>query len=624
MYSAPDWKPLTPRLRGPAYHGARLGLHGRYVLAPGVDHVARLWDLAGQAPTLPHVAGRASVARYSPDGRRLLLGTRNDGLRILDTATGRTVAPVVFAPAGLNDAAFSPDGRRLVLACVGWTARLWDAESGLGPALTHHAPVMRAFFDRTGERVITATAQADNQGHADVHVWDVHTHKLLWQSQRGIVESIVLSPDGRQLSAAFRYDPALVWDLATGTPLTTSLKHDYWVRSPTFNPMQPEIATCGGDSTVRVWQLPSGQQRLALRHPQPIAVAAFSPDGKRLATGDHAGAVRIWDADGNVLPLPDMLLDQQVSALAFSPDGRHLLAGSTNGSVQAWDTRTGERLGAAWKAADTIRELAFRPDGRQFAMYDWCLSAHVHDFTAPERAAEDWLLLAQVQAGSRADKIGGVVRLTAPEADDAWQRLRRRAPGETSVPKAQVRSWYLAEAARRAHTPADALAVLAPRSPNSPRTPTCSSSAARRLVEPSNWTAPRTTCTRRKRRAVEFDTKGAVAVALNELGEAFAAARRWPEAVAAHRRVIEFVPTSAEAYNDLGYALRNQRKLPEAAAALQKALELSPRFLRAYLNLSDVLHDQRKLPEALTAYQKAIELDPGLACAPRQYGGILS
>jgi WD40 repeat protein/serine/threonine protein kinase len=82
------------------------------------------------------------------------------------------------------------------------------------------------------------------------------------------------------------------------------------------------------------WKLCQGEQVMTLPHSQTVNSVAFSPDGKRVATGCGGNGVQIWDtATGKMVkrvPVPDVV------SLAFAPDGQKLGVGGRY-EVMVWD-----------------------------------------------------------------------------------------------------------------------------------------------------------------------------------------------------------------------------------------------------------------------------------------------
>ncbi len=71
---------------------------------------------------------------------------------------------------------------------------------------------------------------------------------------------------------------------------------------------------------------------------------AFSPDGKRLATGGREHIVKLWDAatGQELLTLKGYL--GYVSSVAFSPDGKRLVAGSNEPTVRLLEAATEQEV----------------------------------------------------------------------------------------------------------------------------------------------------------------------------------------------------------------------------------------------------------------------------------------
>ena len=115
-----------------------------------------LLDLRTGRASPPALLGAADiypVAAWSPDGRRLAVGTDDGVLTILDARTMRPVAQQVRTGAGGADTIdYSPDGSMIVTA--GWDGKLHfiDAATGrtIGPPIRVAAGRAYAWFDRGG------------------------------------------------------------------------------------------------------------------------------------------------------------------------------------------------------------------------------------------------------------------------------------------------------------------------------------------------------------------------------------------------------------------------------------------------------------------------------------------
>jgi WD40 repeat protein len=105
--------------------------------------------------------------------------------------------------------------------------------------------------------------------------------------------------------------------------------------------------------------------------------AAFSPDGKRVATAIWVveringmnviteNRVKLWEvATGKEQAA---LKAAFVSSVVFSPDGKMLATGSEDSQIQLWDVATGKELTTLQGHTDRILSLGYSADGKMLA-----------------------------------------------------------------------------------------------------------------------------------------------------------------------------------------------------------------------------------------------------------------
>jgi WD40 repeat protein len=109
-------------------------------------------------------------ACYTPDGKKVIVGRRNNKAELLDAATGvPTSARSMTHMRAVAAVAVSPEGAVFVTGSRDSTARFWDATTGLplGAPLRHSGPVTHVVFSPKGDHIATGT------GTGHVMIWDL-------------------------------------------------------------------------------------------------------------------------------------------------------------------------------------------------------------------------------------------------------------------------------------------------------------------------------------------------------------------------------------------------------------------------------------------------------------------
>tara|TARA_B100001123_G_scaffold48600_2_gene49463 strand:- start:127 stop:3696 length:3570 start_codon:yes stop_codon:yes gene_type:complete len=316
-----------------------------------VDHrfAARLsLSLAGHT-------GRIYCVCFSPDGKRIVSGSRDNTLKVWDAETGKETLTLKGHTSIVQSVSFSANGKWIVSGSDDKTLKIWNAQTGqeIRTLKGHFDVVLSVNFSPDGKRIVSGSFDRT------LKVWDAQTGQetLSLTGHSAIVSSVSFSPDGKRIVSG-SFDRTLkVWDAQTGQETLTLKGHTSMVKSVSFSPDGKWIVSGSGDNTLKVWDAQTGQETLTLEgHSGNVESVSCSPDGRRIVSVSGDKTLKVWDAETGQETLSLAGHSERISSVSFSPEGKRVVSGG--GLVKVWSLNSRPVAGVMGRA---IGEPVSRP-----------------------------------------------------------------------------------------------------------------------------------------------------------------------------------------------------------------------------------------------------------------------
>ncbi len=375
---------------------------------------------------------RPTALGFSPDGNIFAIGNIDSSIQLWNLATSELITTFTGHISNVNRLAFSPDGNTLASGSSDGTVRFWNIRTKVPrkTRITGHEWIKSASFMKSNSKLASASS------YGIVTVWDLETFQKTTNKTKKTLEmprhwksnvKLVLSPDGTKLStnglevhsrnSDLDNSVLRIIDVNTGRELESFPTDNERVFSPDGN----TIAGFRGNK-IYILNLQTGEKQIintsdhdeeSEDNKPSIRTVAFSPDGKKIVSGNEDGQVQMWNvetgdelnsyfevqhtdgnnyrerilnfafsSDGSLLAVGSTerirligitketdywhVSDNNISyeGLLFSPDDSVLICGHFDGVIQLLDISTGDILTTLGKHANMVEALAFSPDGK--------------------------------------------------------------------------------------------------------------------------------------------------------------------------------------------------------------------------------------------------------------------
>lgn len=335
------------------------------------------WLLAGGSDVAGSATGVGRTARPTQSGDT----ASRPRSEVAQGPLGAKVVARLPFPHDVLKVALSPDGRYLAADFPETnTVSLWDVDSG-GMVRTLRETdggVATLAYSADGRYLAAGREALPPSSQRIVNIWDARTGVLVRE----------LPAPSQVVSAA---STALAWS-PTGQYLASrhanheiglySVGENRWVRTfpsranvrgqVVFRRDGRHLAFGAGlpheGYSVRVVEVGTGRVvRTLTGCTEIVRTLAYSPDGARLAAGEAAGQICIYNAVSGTVEQRLRHPPLRSQLVTYTPDGRFLISAGADGTVRIWDARRWELVQTLIEPSGTLFTASLSGDGRRLA-----------------------------------------------------------------------------------------------------------------------------------------------------------------------------------------------------------------------------------------------------------------
>ncbi|QDT73403.1 serine/threonine-protein kinase [Lacipirellula limnantheis] len=141
-------------------------------------------------------------------------------------------------------------------------------------------------------------------------------------------------------------------------------------RAAAWSPDGRRLATSDENHQIKTWDAVTLRELRTFRgHADFISWVEWSPEGRHIASADNLGIVRIWDVETGTSSTIEAS-KEPIRCVAWSPDGKQLASCGNGEVVKVWDADSHKELRQVPGHTEIAWRVAWSPDGRRLASID--------------------------------------------------------------------------------------------------------------------------------------------------------------------------------------------------------------------------------------------------------------
>eukprot|EP00948_MAST-09A_sp_MAST-9A-sp1_P002318 g2318.t1 len=301
------------------------------------DKTVKIWDLAsGKCKfTLEGHNGTIVSVAWSNSGKVLATGGNDALVKIWNPLTADCLHTLSDHSKTVYSLSWSYDDQNLASSSGDRSVKIWNSSSTFENTATlqGHSSNVYAVAWMSNTKLISSGEDTS------VKLWDtsVDADDDEIEGHKGAVSSVSWSPKGEKLASGSWDNTVIIWNANTGEIEKKLKGHTSDVLTVSWSIRGP-LASAGADRAIRLWQVSTSECiEVSDAHGDEVNAVAWNLDGDILASCSGDSTVKLWNDSGELLKTLEG--HALVYCVAWTSGNRLASGGLT---IKVWNTVTGE------------------------------------------------------------------------------------------------------------------------------------------------------------------------------------------------------------------------------------------------------------------------------------------
>jgi WD40 repeat protein len=258
---------ISDRIQSLAFSpdGTLLGVAGG---TPANFGEVQIWDVAKRElrRSITLTSDTLFGVSFSPDGTKLAVGGADNGIHIIEVATGKELRKVTHHDGWVFGTVFSVDGTQIVSVSRDRAAKLTEVSTGTFLENINPLKGQLSAIARHPRRDVVVVGGEESIPYLlmmhrprSLIIGDTSTVIREFEKQDGEIISVAFSPDGEMIAVGGAADEIHVYKVETGERVAALKGYEGGIYSLVFRPTGGQLAAGGFDGKVRIYDLKSGE-----------------------------------------------------------------------------------------------------------------------------------------------------------------------------------------------------------------------------------------------------------------------------------------------------------------------------------------------------------------------------